>query len=213
MKIVLLLLSCLVVSTAMAQQDRVGNGGDFVRCRKNPNGMYYFYDYYELVVIKKVNPKMPDTHNPYKAARLIIERQSDRDFVFKNILLTYLAEMENNVHRMEQPLLPINDNPSMTLKFPCELMQAAISLSVSGHWHYFISEEAWISMNTKNKAALILHEIIYRFAYEHGHRSSQAAIAINQLMMTSGKDLGSDPNALWDLRERLNLIIEFPINN
>ena len=172
--------------------------------------MYFFYDYYELAVVKKKSVHIPHTHNPYKAASEVIRRQSDRDIVFKNMLLTYLAEMEKSVHFTDKPLVPVNDNPNAIFKFPCEIMQAAISLSVSGYWHYFIFKEAWDAMNTKNKTALILHEILYRFAYEHGHRSSHAAIALNQLMMTSGKDLDSDPDALWNLREELNLIVEFP---
>jgi hypothetical protein len=206
-KVVLNIL-CISFLSLNAFADKVRNGGNYVVC-----SMYevlpYFYDYYDLKYLKKVNPNIPrKTNDAFIAAQIIIDRQFEIDRAFKNRLTNYLIEMKNSFLDSDTELIELNDHPKFILPKGCKFYQAAISGpdDNSNKWVYDVYGVAWNNMDTENQVSLILHEIIYHIASDLGQRTSAKTILINQALLTSGIGL-SEPKYLFELRKKLNLIL------
>lgn len=204
--LILVVISLIFSSSLLHASDRVRNGGDFVRCANSPQSIY-FYDYYELVKIQNKSPIWPTgKSDPFDIAQQIIQRQSDKNKKFKDLMLTYLIDMKQNMYFHNVELEPINDNPNYIIKSRCVLLQAAISFSENNKWQYHIESDAWEGISNYNKTMLILHEIIYRFASEKGQRTSTAAKKLNHAFLLSG-DGWTDEKYIFNLRRELDLLL------
>lgn len=192
--------------------DRVRNGGDYVVCQSNPV-QPYFYDLYEMTLIKNQVPKIPKKpFDIFERARVVIQRQSPADIAFTNELLRYLDRMSYEIY-WDQPteLEDIDDNPGAIALPGCQIRQAVIAEKIYEEglpdtWAYFIYEPVYRQMSTDNQVALILHELIYRVASDLGHRTSTAAKLINQQMLMVENPLEKS-DSLLKLRTKLQVLM------
>lgn len=203
----ILLINLLLGLNTYALADRVGNGGDFVLCNENKY-LTFFYDYYEMKRINKIAPIVPNrtVGDPFKIASEIIDRQSEKNKLFKEQMLKYLQSMQDHFINDDTPLVFLKDNPGYKLEKNCRIAQAAISGEEKGVWVYQIYGPAWDFLDNANRVALLLHEIIYRLAWEHGQTDSHATKLLNQALMMSGA--WTDPNEIYNLRKQLNLLVD-----
>lgn len=206
MKIILVLLSFALTLTAHA--DRLGNGGDYVICNKNTFDIR-FYDYYELTEIKNQKAIFPEKlsafASPFKVAKQIIMRQPTNNFAFQKKISDYIDHMnsDSSSRWYDIPLKEVDDNPDFKLKRGCNLGQVVISGPENKKWIYEVYGIAWENMKIEDQVALVLHETIYRMAFELGHTNSLATKLLNQALLTSGE--WSDSNYIYNLRKTLKL--------
>lgn len=204
-KLFLAILSAFFLYTqSSVAGDHIGNGGDGVLCM----GAGYFYDLYELEKIDGIPADLPEQRiSPYEIAQRVIERQSSVDAEFKNRMLSYLNNFASNHVFVLGRMTEIDDNPSREKKRACQFVQAAISIPPlkDKGWSYKINAVFWKKLTRKDQAALILHEILYRFAREKGQRNALSAKMINKAMLMNSE---ARQNSCWLLaqRQKLNLV-------
>lgn len=207
MKLIIVAINFFWLSLAAASpSDRIGNGGTYVICNRNP--IYsYFYDYYELTRIKKQKVITGLLgKNPFERAKSILHRQNANNAFFISKMDAYIDHMKKNLEISDEPLIYLHDNPGYSVERQCSLYQAAISSRNKHKWLYEISAPAWHYMDKINAATLVLHEVIYRFASERGQVTSTNTKLLVQALLTS--DRNSDPNKILDLRKKLDIVTD-----
>lgn len=169
----------------------IGNGGD--AC------VYYDHegqiqnieilDIYEARTRWGLELNMGEPSEPYeqKISR-ILERVKVYDIYRYH---TYKAKFEkfheNAVFWPDANLPNIEDSNHITLDKKCDLRQIAIQnyKRVAGDKDFIISEYLWNKLDEINKAALVLHEIIYQeMVNKFGHQNSTHARYYNVLLMS-----------------------------
>ncbi|MBC7465142.1 MAG: hypothetical protein H7256_04060 [Bdellovibrio sp.] len=202
MKIVWI-ISIIIGFSFVAHADRVRNGGTYVTC----SNLSYFYDLYELTKIQKIEPVIPIGKNPFQMASDIIDRQSDQNIVFKNLLRTYLQDMKKNMIFSNQKLIINGDIPTYTIQRDCQMFQAAVSGMQDDQWVCYLYGGSWDLLDYDNQTALILHEIIYRITSDLGATTSTSAKLINQKLLVTKYDDSNSKNSLFNLRKKLNALL------
>lgn len=204
----ILVFNFIFAITAYAGGDRIGNGGQYVVCNGSKN-VNYFYDYYELTKIFKKTAILKKIF-PYKiflTAHDVIERQSDENRLFKNVMHSYIEQMKQNMIVADTPLGDTNDNPNERINSFCKTGQAAVSGNIGNNrWTFNIFGPAWDLMDYNNQTALILHEVIYRLAFENGQQLNVNVRTLNQALMLSGNGW-TDEHYIFNLRKKLNLLV------
>ena len=161
---------------------------------------------HELTRIKKIKA-IPEVagRTPFKRAKAILQRQHPNNALFTEKIESYIDHMEQHIEISDDPLHFVHDNPGYTLEKQCHLYQAAISGWDNTKWIYIINGKAWNFMDHMNMATLVLHEVIYRLAYERGQLTSTNTKLVVQALLT--QDQFSDPNKFFDLRKKLDIVV------
>lgn len=172
MKSVALILGLLSV-TALADGNRVGNGGDVIQCPAKVQVLDLYEASQEL-----------QTFESHETTQEIVQK------VLKNIerlnpnqgrqYLNRAAEFMDEVDFKDEAKL-VNIRDSKHLFKPsdreCKLKQIAIRRkdASKNSKRFIISKSLWEQLDNKNQAALILHEIIYEHLYKLGEEDSVKA--------------------------------------
>jgi hypothetical protein len=80
----------------------------------------------------------------------------------------------------------IPDSDHLYIPKGCEIQQIAIQRKpeFAEDKRYFVSNDLWKTLNSDNKFALVLHEIVYNIAIENGHENSRRARHLNSLLLS-----------------------------
>lgn len=207
MKISLLLLIPLVLSLKSfeaAAQNRVGNGGDVIECASHTE-LLDFYESdkdlkmfaatvkYEAVLeevlknIERLNPKQ-SKHYKKRALEMIAESDFKKDIA--------LTDVKDSKH------LFIPKNKS------CELKQIAIrrhQATLSGK-RFVIDKELWDKLSERDKAGLVMHEVIYEHLFKLGEEDSVKAREINAYFF-SEVGFKESPEAYWKIIKTMKIPI------
>ena len=168
-----------VLFSINAYAGEVGNGGDVVVC-KHPTGKLKsieLLDVFEARLDSRhIDPNWPDDSPLEKVRHFLLPLAAADNALYKalrnelTVFMTSTAYVDNII------LTDIPDSDELMIGKGCELEQIAINRGnnrLPGRSKYLISNDLWKLLDNDNKAALILHEIIYdHFKENLGHLNS-----------------------------------------
>lgn len=182
------LLIVFIFSHHTLAGNEVGNGGDVVVCNTGTQ----LLDYYEasslglkLGANSQVNFKQ-EVKNQLDAFAKIDKKTADQ---YQKRFTSILEEIE---FKKNIALSNIPDSSHEALPAGCSLKQIAIRRSESSLKKLFLVDKTlWESLDDKNKAGLILHEIIYEHFFFLGEKNSKKARFMTTLLahIQTGKPL------------------------
>jgi hypothetical protein len=202
-------LILLLVSHAAHAGNRVGNGGNVLECAKpvdRPKAE--LLDFYEA---------------QERGGTLIKSDETD----YKKILSARLAALEKNAPKLAEqyrrraasiesefsfkPDIALTDTKDslhvgVPSKGDCKVKQTVIrqGLALSGEKRFAIDKEAWDQLDARNRAGLILHEIIYEHFFKLGAEDSRTARRLNGLVFSEEFDKLT-PGKFWQFIAELHL--------
>jgi hypothetical protein len=164
-------LILLAVSGFAHAEGVVGNGGDVVYCPGRPTPVEML-DVYEARVIRGIKIDMG-------ASMLTAEQKADLAFsrlgtlspVRSQNYRQWLKEFESEaLYVANADLVGIPDSQHIVIPVGCQIKQLVIQNTPKfpGDKRYTICKDLWDQMDTDNRAAMIIHEVIYREAIEVG---------------------------------------------
>jgi|GEM_PF-3115284 len=224
MKSLALLAGLLISSASFAGfgegHDR-GNGGDALIC-KNPQGKItsaHFFDLYEA------QEKFDMTLVPPTGATLnekvlnLLDRVSVNDPMRALILKHWFKSFEKESRfKSGITLVDVPDTGDAFWPQGCELAQLVVQTDLDlplNPYRYAFSQDIWALLDDNNKAATIVHELLWREGRENGHRTSAAIRYFNGLFQSDGfKNISA--NDYEELLQKLRLRVRgtkhgFPI--
>ncbi|MES2801824.1 MAG: hypothetical protein V4654_04985 [Bdellovibrionota bacterium] len=188
----------LLISLQAFGQNKVGNGGDVVRCKdKSPQVLDLFES------SSTMTSDEPD-YQKIVSERLELLAKADLKLAkqYKSKFSQILSESE---FKQNAKLVDINDSEHLFLPKDCVLQQAAIRKNVTtkNEKTFLFDEDNWNQLDALNKAVLIMHEIIYDHLYKLGERNSIKVRKINALLFSKN----FSKKQFWDLIQDLKLPI------
>lgn len=197
-----------VVHSASAGNGHViGNGGSTLKCGRNGQINYLAYDLFEGAWVWSLNPVFSKKESYLEKAFDIVQRFLPLNPTRQNLYTSWITEFPTKIKflPMGTHLEPIPDTSISIIPEDCELTQAVAQIKESApkEVSYIIDHEIWNALDENNKAALVLHEIIYREALlpENSHDNSVAIRNFNQTLHAGQfKDM--------TLRNYINFIVE-----
>lgn len=171
-------------STLFAGQER-GNGGDVVICRDSQGSItsMEMADLFEARTIRHIPLDLgSSTLTPEQKAHLAIERMTafdpNRAAYFHAAINTFMQK----VWFVDFELPDLNDTGEITIPPGCLIHQIAIHKEpeTPNDLEFWIRKAFWESPQFDNnqKAALILHEVVFGKLIEQGHLNSRKARAL-----------------------------------
>jgi hypothetical protein len=188
-KSTLILISSLFAAAAWAggHGDSAGNGGTVMACQPNTaQETLITYDIYEGQVQRHLTPDMGATGMDYlQKVELVINRIPEQNAEFRQTLLNYLQEFKTHSEFGDFDLVPVDDTGQLVLAPGCIIRQAAVQREPfsSVEKRYFLDQKIWNRLDENSKAALVLHEIVYRMTIVAGHNTSVGARLLNSILM------------------------------
>ncbi len=181
---ILLLISMLA---PYANAGQSGNGGDVVVCIADGRiQSVQFLDLYEAKTLRKIQYNLGDKNLSVQAK---IELALTRLHLFSPVRgETYLAQSEaffgEALFLKGVKLDDVPDAGYLALPVGCNIEQIVIQQEprFPGDPRYTVSQDLWDFLDNDSKAALILHEVIYREAISYGHTYSIATRYFNSLI-------------------------------
>ncbi len=172
------ILLVLVLSGSAYAGDVIGNGGDVITCRTAEGQIQSIepLDHYEG---REVHSLTLDLGGPtatlqekfqifYDRLNRLSHKRAER------YRLDFETFFDNANLKPDIELADVPDSEHLYLPTHCKIEQIAIQMppNSSEEKRYLISKDLWDQMNNDGKIGVILHEIIYREAIEHGHSNS-----------------------------------------
>lgn len=167
-------------SSAFCSTTDFGNGGNIVLCSAN-HGLTsaYFYDVYEANARYGLAPFFPASgkcsliestdackFEAQKEASLLASRLKKNDRAFEEEIQILIRKFWDESRLVNADLFSINDSGMGFIPADCSLKQLAIQhipLNKNDK-RYFISLNLLKLLDVQNQAAMILHEVLYRWA-------------------------------------------------
>lgn len=120
-----------------------------------------------------LSPKVDDlSGNPYRRAEQIIERLRWLDPLRVEKYLRWLRKFKAEQIDEDRLFPDVPDSEHFVQPLDCELVQAIIQEHEDGRVRYRMSFPVLNKMDPNNFAFMIVHELVYRDAFESGHRNS-----------------------------------------
>lgn len=170
-----LLLSLMLTSISgltFAAGGVVGNGGDVVYC---PGKAPELLDIYEAGHLYQMNLQPTSGSTPEEMAKFALKRMEKLDPLRMTSLSQRVDRFMKDANIIPNvSLFEIPDVYPIAIPKDCKIKQIAIQKArvLPQDPLYLIDQELWNSIDTYNKAALILHEVIYTDAIHAGHTNS-----------------------------------------
>ncbi len=166
-------LFLILSTTAYADGNRVGNGGDVIQC---PNKVELL-DLYESTQELQTFEKSETTQEIVQKVLRNIERLNpNQGRQYLNRAAEFMDEVD---FKNDAKLVNIRDSKHLfkPSEKECKLKQIAIRRAdaTKASKRFIISKDLWDQLDNKNQAALILHEIIYEHLYKLGEENSVKA--------------------------------------
>ncbi|HEX7673724.1 MAG TPA: hypothetical protein VF412_06110 [Bdellovibrio sp.] len=165
MKILLHIVTFFALTSLAWAGDTKRNGGVVIKCRNSIS----VFDLYEGKVSYDYNPRPANGKKHNEIVQEIINTLSAINPSRAALYQKYLTDFSKESSFAEGVEFSRIDDLGEGVPVPenCQLMQAAVqfrSTNPMNRWYLF-SQSIWNQLDEKNKAALILHEFIYRAAY------------------------------------------------
>jgi hypothetical protein len=178
-----------LASSAIAQASTVGNGGDGVVCRDSTGTVQSIeqLDYFEGRVLRALypdlgSPQLSVAEKVSMALGRLSNLDPERYFQYSTEFSNFFSNVQwvrgvNLVDIPDYGELPIDPTN-------CKIEQLAIQRKpeIPGDKRYVINGDLWDLMNNDTKAALVLHEVIYRDAITRGHTNSMRVRYFNTII-------------------------------
>lgn len=170
----------------------IGNGGYVLKCESAGKTIIKSFDLVEGDILYKQFPKYSSQKDFREKAKEIISRIKKLNPSRVELYLKWLKSFEKELLFLPSgvALADIPDVSIGILPQGCQLKQAIVqnNQSISGQPRYLINSDLWNAMSEDTKAALVIHEIIYRDAIqaENRHINSYYVRQFNQ-WLHSGK--------------------------
>ncbi|MFL5815761.1 MAG: hypothetical protein ACJ763_19490 [Bdellovibrionia bacterium] len=165
----------------------LGNGGDVFVC---PGNKVEMVDVYEARIAGRkieIGPEGVD----YKAKlQSVFKKWSQVSPLRMKRYQAWLDSFESESRFIPDSSLPnVGDEGIISIPQGCEIRQVAIQLADqdlgSFYKRYTITKDLWDRMDESNRAALVLHELIFREAIATGHRVSLRVRYLNGILLSS----------------------------
>lgn len=169
----------LLMPLATFANNRVGNGGDIIQC-PTKSQVLDLYESSEPLV------KITESDEYLFAEKILVGLKlhaPDLEKQYQNRLKSMRDEIE-----LKSEIKLINIKDSKNLFKPkdkkCKLLQIVVRKNLkSTHGKRFvIDQELWNALDAQNKAALLIHEIVYEHFFKLGMNDSVAAREFNRFM-------------------------------
>lgn len=188
-------VTCAPLALAESQDpggNEIGNGGAVVVCQEGDGiSATQVVETLDVFESRRTRGLTIDFGNVGKdaivMARHAISRLRFLDPLREQRLQKRLEEFENEMLFLSDTTFPdTGDTNHFPLPSNCTLKQAVIQRikQFPEDKKYYINESLWFKLDTPNRAAMILHEIIYEETLRHGHLDSVAARYINSLLFS-----------------------------
>lgn len=170
----------------------VGNGGYVLECHFNDVTKWLSYDLQEGMILNQLAPKYSSAKSYQEKANNILNRIQKLNPFRSKLYKEWLLKFENESQFLELniDLVNIPDISVGVIPKNCQLRQAVVQISspANGENRYLINSTLWRHLDENQKAALVLHELIYREAIseENRHQNSIQVRKFNQ-WLHSGK--------------------------
>lgn len=188
--------------------DSMGNGGTVMVCSDHNNNEHLTtYDIYEGQVLRGLQPQMGSATLDYlQKVEMVLARIPQSNAEFRDELEQNFVEFQNQFMIGDFDVLPIDDTGELVIAPGCHLQQAAVQRTpaTSTDKRYFLDKKIWDQLDNDSKAALVLHEIIYRMTIMQGQTTSVGARTLNSYLM-DGRMLSQQPCLVTSLLEDLHL--------
>ncbi len=173
----LIFLGLIFSPLAFPGGEYIGNGGDVLECKENGRvTSIELLDFYEARFMGR--PYTIDlgeeSLSVIEKVEIFLERidrvDPERGERYRNFWSVFFDEAQ--IEPMD--LIDIPDSGHIGVPYGCGIKQAAIHREPIRRTdkRYFIDQSFWDLLDNTNKAGLIIHEIVYREAYNLGHRNS-----------------------------------------
>lgn len=165
----------LFFSTTAWAGIRVGNGGNVIVCKSATTSL----DLYEGEAQRYYHYQKENLFwKEILAAK--IQRLAAIKSPSQEIFLKWLSDFESDVHFVDADLGAIDDSYHMVKPANCEIVQAANQQfdPMPGEKRYLISKRLWGQLSDWDKAALILHEMAYRYLRQETSVNARAFTAL-----------------------------------
>ncbi len=173
----LILIGLIFSPLAFPGGEYIGNGGDVLECRENGRfTSIELLDFFEARFMGR--PYTIDlgeeSLSVSEKVGIFLERidrvDPERGERYRNFWSVFFDEAQ--IEPMD--LIDIPDSGHIGVPYGCEIKQSAIHREPIRRTdkRYFIDQTLWDLLDNTNKAGLIIHEIVYREAYNLGHRNS-----------------------------------------
>lgn len=172
MKKIILSLFIIQLAQAYSTGNEVGNGGDVVLCKKP-----FTIEMLDLYEARK-RFKISKDNRPYREIiNSIIHKLSTIDEDRSNYIKSEFASfIKKSSFEKNAKLINIEDSKHFSLPKDksCSLEQIAIKRKevLPNDSKFIINNDLWEKLDQQNKAALILHEIIYDYFTHLGENNS-----------------------------------------
>jgi hypothetical protein len=171
----------------------VGNGGNAIVCKENHRHSIQMLDLFEMSAIRHMTlTDFPDESTYDHVIDGVLTRLAKIDGELSKYYRDRVADFKQHATFLDHiKLSTISDNGSKTvIPENCQLIQLAVQQApkFDGDLVYVIDNEVWNILDARSKAALILHEVIYRDALSRGHDNSYLTRYFNGLIFSKDFD-------------------------
>jgi hypothetical protein len=183
--------------------DYSGNGGTVMICPDH----IVSYDIYEGKVLRHLTPQMGPANLSYEQkVETVLSRIPESNAGLREILQDFYREFQKRSVFGDFDLIPVNDGGQLVIEPGCEIHQAAVQKSpaTDKDARYFLDQKIWSRLDNDSKAALVLHEIVYRMTISQGQTTSTGARSLNSYLMDP-RVLANEPCLYISLLENLQL--------
>lgn len=157
---------------------RVGNGGNVIVCQNFTSSL----DLYEGEVQSGFHYQVENVFwKDILASKL--QALSTVQTPSKDVFLKWLADFDQDAIFVDAELGKISDSEHVVKPHNCEVVQAVNQQfdPLPGEKRYIVSKKLWLQLTDWDKAALVLHELAYRYLQ---HETSIQARAFTSLMFS-----------------------------
>ncbi|QDK46648.1 hypothetical protein DOM22_16540 [Bdellovibrio sp. ZAP7] len=164
-----ILISTLLLSFSFSAfaGDELQNGGDIIACPGLEIPTYRSLDLYEGKMVYNLEPALIDQSDYRVIVSKLIDRIEKFDMNRSKLYRVFLKNFASEVQMIPgSEFGNIKDEGFITLPQGCELQQAAAQFRrhTPDGIKYIFNSAIWSNMNPMTRAALVLHEIVYREA-------------------------------------------------
>lgn len=194
-----ILLFVLLLAAKTFAQNRVGNGGDVVTCKdKLPQVLDLYESASEIIAATETD------YQKIVSERLDLLAEAHKKTA-DQYRIKFSGILNDSDFKANAKLTDINDSEHLVLPKDCQLKQAAIRKNAiaKNEKLFLFDNDNWREMDSLNKAALIMHEVIYDHFYKLGERNSIKARKINALLFSKN----FSKKQFWELVQDLKIPI------
>ncbi|WP_413575417.1 hypothetical protein ACLVWU_13900 [Bdellovibrio sp. HCB290] len=230
MKSIVLLIVILISSLASARSTEFGNGGNAMDC---PTKNIAMYDVFEAEARYSMKPVFPpresrDCTSKYNGqpefcpttgtvtAKIIVSRLKNIDPKVEAILQKFIDDFWKEATLTYNEILTVNDTGLGLIGRKCTLKQLAIQHEplFEEDSRYFISRLMWENMWPEDRAALIVHEVLYRLALQMDpETNSSEKIRYFNALLLSDKISTLSSEKYDEIKRKVFLTIRKPYGN